>query len=425
MAGPKTLLLTIGTGTAGQLETSVFAPLRKSIELGTWSRIVLLPSQQTENAAIEFRDSHPQHPVVVRPLRRPGDEQDVDSCFEQFERQMARLLEEGIGAEEVTADFTRGTKAMSAALALAAVVHGVRTLRYITSSQRDERGMVVAGSEAPNDFRTAKVTLRRDLERALHLLRAGQFAAAEQISQIAPAGPLGADFRWAAWAARFWGAWDRFDYGAAQGLLEAPGLPRRPAWVQEFWPEKPSENLLTRLKPRFPSVPQKCVAPGRDLAADILANARRRLTERQTEEVLVRAYRVVELIGQYRLFSRGFDSGDLRLPNDIRTKLEAGGIALRPSHDGRIQIGREAVAKLLDVLGDVRAPELLDLKWMGNLSVGARNKSLLIHGFRVRTRKDNLEDVKELLLKVEDFYLAEEDKNSVRLAAARFPFFAA
>jgi hypothetical protein len=311
---------------------------------------------------------------------------------------------------------------MSAALVLAAVVHGVPSLRYITSGRRDDRGMVVPGTEVPRDFPTARITVRRDLDRAQRLLRAGQFAACERICAIRPAGPLGSDVVWAKWAARFWGAWDRFDYISAEALLHANGLPRMPAWVKEFWPEEASAKLLAKLRPSLPRKPQECVSPCRDLAADLIANAGRRLAERQTEEVLVRAYRVVELIGQYRLFSRGFDSGDLRLPPDLKIKLETDGEALRPNREGAIQISREAVAKLLRILADPLAEDLLDLKWMGCLSVKARNKSVLIHGFRAKTRRDNLADLEILLKRVEDFFHAEDEKNAARLTAARFPF---
>jgi hypothetical protein len=192
--------------------------------------------------------------------------------------------------------------------------------------------------------------------------------------------------------------------------------------MKEFWPEQASVRLLAKLKPPLPREPQKRVAPCRDLAADLLANAGRCLAEGQTEKVLVRAYRVVELIGQYRLFSRGYDSGDLCLPADLKAKLEAEGEVLRPNRDRKIQIGREAVAKLLSILSDPRAKDLLDLDWLGNLSVRARNKSVLIHGFRAKTRRDNVADVETLLRRVEDFFLEENEKNAERLADARFPF---
>lgn len=416
------LLLTVGTGTKDQLEESLLIPLRKSIENGNWARIVLLPSKETAANAEAVSKANPSWPIVVRPLRKPGDEEDVDACFGHFERELAKLLEEGFAADSVIADFTRGTKAMSAALVLAAVVHGVRTLRYIVSPQRDQRGLVIAGSETPRNFRTANVTDRRDLERAMHLLRAGQFAAAERICSFPPPGILKNDFRWAAWAAQFWGAWDRLDYATAAALVDSPGLGRRPVWMREFAPGDAGARLLGRLKPPLPREPRNCVAPCRDLAADLLANAGRRLAERQTEEVLVRVYRVVELIGQYRLFSWGLDSGDLRLSADLNENLEAQGELLRPNHDGRVQIGREAVAKLLTVLGDPLAKDLLNLDWIGLFSVKARNRSVLIHGFRAKTRRDNFGHVETLLAQVENFYLRENDKNAVRLVAARFPF---
>lgn len=422
MAASAVLLLSVGTGTTDQLEQSLLVPLRRSIENGTWAKIVLLPSKGTAANAEALRKANPTWPIAVRPLRKPGDEEDVDACFSHFERELAKLLEEGFAADAVVADFTRGTKAMSAALVLAAVVHGVRTLRYIVSSQRDERGMVIAGTETPKNFRTANVTDRRDLERALDLMRAGQFAAAEQICAFERPGPLGNDFRWCRWTAQFWGDWDRFDYSSAVQRLGLSGLGRRPAWIDEFFPTEPATKLLHRLKPKLPNKAVDCVAPCRDSAADILANARRRLAERQTEEVLVRAYRVSELIGQYRLFAKGYDSADLQLPDGWTGWWPDGGKYQGSARNGSIQIGREAVASLLQALGDPLGEQLLNLDWLGELSLTARNKSILIHGFRAKTRRDNFAQVETLLALVENFYLKENDRNAARVAAARFPF---
>lgn len=421
MPEQKVLVLTVGTGTADEIEQTLLTPLRKSIEKGQWAKVLLLPSKQTEGNAFALRDANPQYPIEVRALRRPGDEENVDACFEHFERQLAAVLEAGFAPAGITADFTRGTKAMSAALVLASIVHGIRALRYITSAQRDARGMVVPGSEAPRDFATAKITVRREFERAVHLLRAGQFAAAERICAIPPSGPLGGDVRWAKWAAQFWGRWDRFEYRAAETLSAAEGLPRRPAWITEFLPTDENLKFLRRLSPKLPEPMEQRAAVCRVLAADILGNARRRLAEGQTEEVLVRVYRTLELVGQYRLLGRGLDSGDLRPPEEFVRKLIDAGSPLRADRDGKIQIGREMVGRLLDHLGDPLAGKLLNLDWVGAISPVARNKSILIHGFSPHTggRKD---DVEILLSRVETFYSEENSGNPARLAAVRFPF---
>jgi CRISPR-associated protein (TIGR02710 family) len=421
MGGGKALLLTVGTGTADQLEQTLLTPLRKSIEKGQWAKVVLLPSKQTEANAFAMREANPSYPIEVRALRRPGDEEDVDACFEHCERQVAALVEGGFAAGEITADFTRGTKAMSAGLVLAAIVHGIPALRYITSSQRDNRGMVVPGSENPSDFATAKITVRRELERALNLIRAGQFAAAERICAIAPAGPLAGDVRWAKWCAQFWGCWDRFEYAAAQKLAAADGLPRRPGWVGEFRPSEKHLKSLGGLAAKLPASIRERVSPCRILAADILANARRRLAEGQTEEVLVRCYRVTELIGQYRLLAWGYDSGDLRPPEEWAGKLAEQGAPLRRDRDGRIQIGRELTAQLLEHLGDPVAGQLLNPDWPGGISPAARNKSILIHGFWSRTR-GRRGQVETLLGRVERFYAEEHSENAARLEGVQFPF---
>ena len=59
---------------------------------------------------------------------------------------MRGVLVNGVRSDYVVADFTRGTKAMSAALVLAAV-GAVPLLRYVHGSERDERGAVLPGDE--------------------------------------------------------------------------------------------------------------------------------------------------------------------------------------------------------------------------------------------------------------------------------------
>ena len=71
-------------------------------------------------------------------------------------------------------DFTRVTKAMSAALVLAAIRHELPQLRYLSGGRRDERGLVVPGTEIVTDIRTTVATTRRRLDEASDfLLRLG------------------------------------------------------------------------------------------------------------------------------------------------------------------------------------------------------------------------------------------------------------
>ncbi|HFB98677.1 MAG TPA: hypothetical protein ENJ62_06015, partial [Bryobacterales bacterium] len=179
----KVLLMTVGAGDAGRLEETLFEPLRKSIASGEWVHVVLLPSALTEENAREFERRIEGLQVTVSPLPAPGLEDDADACFAHYDRVLAQLIESGVKPEEIVVDFTRGTKAMSAALVLAAAGRGVPQLRYITG-KRDARGTVLPGEEQVRDFATGRMSFRRDLDLATRFLEAWQFPAAGQLAQV-------------------------------------------------------------------------------------------------------------------------------------------------------------------------------------------------------------------------------------------------
>ena len=136
----------------------------------------------------------------------------------------------------------------------------------------------------------------------------------------------------------------------------------------------------------------------RIMAVDLLANGRRRIKQQQFEDALLRAYRVLELIGQFRLFDLGYDSACIN-PQD--QKVEA--LRKELKHKKRADFGtgkngfliasRLLVARLLRKLGDSVGEKLLkfdnELPHKDNenpqknrtAKAGFRNRSILIHGF--------------------------------------------
>jgi CRISPR-associated protein (TIGR02710 family) len=428
MSAPgRVLLLTVGTGTAEELDATVMKPFAKSIRKGEWAKVVLFPSQATEENAFLLKDAHPGVAVEVRALRKVGAEEDVDACFAHFDQEIGRLKEAGYAGEEMTADFTRGTKAMSAGLALAAVAQGIGTLRYVGATKRDGRGMAVPGFEVPAETSAGSVLERQLLLRGVDYLRAGDFRAASRLfpgwPKIQYSGPRAVEIRWLCWLAEFWGAWDSFDYKRAKELSADSRRPKGGAgWVAEMLPSQDQLEFIAQLARSEPKEWAGKANGCRWLAADLLGNAGRRLKEGQTEEALVRAYRVLELIGQLRLFAHGLDSEDIDREHKVvgrwvREQAEPP----REDSRGRCAIGREKVASLLRALGDPLAPRLNNLDWLGEFQPQLRNRSILIHGFKSRTREKQAE-ITELLRRLEEFFVEEDAGNGKRLEAARFAF---
>ena len=134
----KTLVLTVGTGDPKNLEESLYAPLQKSIDTGGWTHVVFFPSQGTKRNARELCKRYAGSDIKFKtyPLPEANMEDDADACFAFFNKKLRTVLKASDGgASHVLIDFTRGTKAMSVALVLAAVAHDVPRFRYISGGR--------------------------------------------------------------------------------------------------------------------------------------------------------------------------------------------------------------------------------------------------------------------------------------------------
>lgn len=391
--GRRALLLTVGTGDISRLEESLYVPLLKSIDTEPWARIVLLPSRSTIKYAEDILRRRAELNIEICPLSTGGMENDPDACYAHFEQQIGRLSAEGLTVADMVADFTRGTKAMSAALVLAAARHDVTLLRYI-AGDRDVRGMVVAGSEEIVAISPAVATAHKRIDTALQFVDRGNFAGALALlpddEDAASAWPAG--LRVGALALKpaldFYAAWDRLDYQSAAKLAVADREP--PSGWQRVWPTAAMRAWIVALAAPLPAPGEHAARAERLrlLAADLLANGERRIRDRQFEDAVLRAYRVLELIGQLRLFVHGLDSA--RLPPDhqavqaLAEKLaKKRSASFGNNKDGTLTAGRELVARLLKVLGDPLAERLLNFdKKSGLPRISDRNISVLIHGFQ-------------------------------------------
>lgn len=433
----KALLLTVGTGTVDKLEETLIVPFRRSFEAGEWDLVVLFPSKETEKNAFLLKEKFPQYRIEVRALREPKLEDNADECFKHFDGEIRRLCERGFVPANITLDITRGTKAMSAALLMAAAAHGVGNVRYLAGGQRDERGMVVPGTEIPSDISLHWVFQRRRVTLGIDYLKQGNFAAVEALFPGAPRvaypGYLREEIQWLGFVAQFWGAWDRFDYLSANTLAKRAGMPAQPpAFIEPFLPGTDQTELLGLLASAPPPDAEDNVRYCRALAADLLANAERRLREGKNEEVLVRIYRVLELMGQLRLFAHGIDTSDLPREHPVVSRwLGAIPDPPRPDRQGRLQVGREKAAELLAEVereqgterGREIAAKLVDLSWLKYEDFGPRlrNTSILLHGFKARTR--GREDaLKRVYQQVRDLFASEHGSNPKLLQAAGFRF---
>ncbi len=432
--GKRALVLTVGTGNVDMIDQTLIKPMLKSIELGEWDRIILLPSRMTEKFAQDLQKRISNPAVASDPLPEQGQENNADACFGYFDSVLARLIADGFTPSDIVVDFTRGTKAMSAALVLAAVGRNIPVLRYVHSEQRDERGMVVPGAEKIGEIRTILATERRRLDLAAALMRRGDFVAVIELlpdldgpfAELLPE-ELRVEAAALRAAAQIYAAWDRLDYKASADAMERCGPTA--AKAGSFAPTREMGEWLHRLAQKSDQSDHAAMAAYlRALACDLLANAERRLRDRHFEDVLVRSYRVLELIGQIRLFDRGYDSAALP-PDDaevkkFRAKLEKKGehgfgVNKRGRNKGTLTAPRELAARLLKRLGDPLASGLLGFdKKREVVKVGNRNSSLLIHGFTTTAPAEE-PPLRMVLADLECLLNEDDSRTDERLKVAR------
>lgn len=434
--GRKALVLTVGTGNIDDIERTLLVPMLKSVKDGEWARIVLLPSRTTEESAQTLQERIANPVVEIDALPTQGQENDADACFGHFDEVLARLIGDGFEARDIVVDFTRGTKAMSAALVLAAIGRDIPVLRYIHSERRDgrdgrdERGMVIPGTEKISQIKTNLATERRRLDQAERLMSHGDFGA---VIELLPhldgpfAGLFSEQFCVQAnalhSAAHIYAAWDRLDYKAAVEELNQRGTTAKKAGG--FALTKEMKKWLNKLgrEPKRSDYPAMATYL-RALACDLLANAERRLRDHHFEDALIRAYRVLELIGQIRLFDRGYDSAALPPEDATIVKLckklkKKGSTDFDKDTTGKLKASRFLAARLLKELNDKLAGQLLDFdKSHSETQTRSRNQSILTHGF-TSTAPAEATPLLKVIADLERLLKEDDPKAGERLTIAR------
>jgi len=405
----EALVLTVGTGNPKDIEKTLFKPILKSIDDKSWDTVILFPSLKTAHYANEIISRRKSISIICEPLDAPELEVNADKCFGHFDSILGDLIDKGFEPANITLDFTRGTKAMSAALLMAGMSRKIPNIRYISGERNDQGGSVLPGTEKIVKINTLLVNEKQALNRVEDLMKIGNYEAVRsEIKSFLPHEPeeylgiLRAEFQEINYAARVYSAWERFNYKEAHDRIKKE---QSLFSAGHFAPTAQMCNWLESLAAGFNRQESTEAANYvRRLVCDVLVNAERRMSDGLFEDAYIRSYRVLELIGQYSLFEEGYDSGrlplDERIINFEKTKKKL----KRVRHAGveYAQADRHSSFRLLKHLGYSKWEELRDLGDENSLADN-RNNSLLIHGFFAATTeqennlKESIKDLKNFL----------------------------
>jgi len=273
------------------------------------------------------------------------------------------LGERDRAAERIVADYTGGTKTMSAALVAVALDEGIEL--QLVSGSRSNLVKVESGAEYVVPAAVAESRFRRRLAQALTPWQ--RFAYDESaliLEEIEPpTNPeLRGEYERAIGVSRALAAWDRFDHSSARTILSR----YRPKLGRSWGPLLGTLDLMdnpTRGEPLR--------------LFDLWRNAERRAAQGRYDDAVARTYRLLEWSAQWMLqTSAGIATDDV--PED---KIPPG-IELTRNRQGQYQAGLfNAWAMAANYGGEAAATfwqaeeqNMLDL-------LKSRNHSILAHGF--------------------------------------------
>lgn len=321
------------------------------------------------------------------------DPDDLQKAYDAIRLVMYPLAQEPDVVVE--ADYTGGTKTMSAALVLAALDSDVEL--HLTTGQRTNITRIERG-EATRRVASADITARRALDTVIPALQESfNYPAIDQEIRRLFHQPLSNAQRQRCDELRnlalAFEAWDRFDHAEALEML-SPYF-RLPA-IQPLgiFLKKVIFNR-NEIDPNF-NVRAGTPGTGYELAIDLLLNAERRAHQKRYDDAVARLYRAVELLAQLHL-KRGYqiDTGKL----DV-SKLPPNFPVPPADDDGTVAIGLLEAYELLKALGDPTLGKCYQ-RMAGPLknALSVRNYSLMAHGFTPISEK-NYQTFKQLIIEL-------------------------
>lgn len=342
------------------------------------------------------------------------DAQDFGACIRRLrtlESQVAGWLGRSVG-HRIVVDQTGGTKAMSSALALCAR-RWPCSFSYVAGGERTKGGVgiVVSGTEKVLHVANPWNSLGyQAIEDACVAFDTGAYALAghyiEEARRKVEDARVKRELSAVHHLVQGYSAWDRFQHQKASQPLE-DARANENNLLAALGPHR-AEKVLSAVEGHLRHLQQLVgfAGPSRALLVDLLANARRREAEGRFDDTVARLYRATEALAQLTLRERhGIENTSAvpleRVPEPLATNWR------HKANKSPRKLGLNDAYALLSALGDPvgKRFEASDLRGETSL-LGARNKSILAHGFEPVSRK-TCKDFRQELLNLSEIVEAE------------------
>jgi len=299
---------------------------------------------------------------------------DLAACYARLEEAARRISDAHPGAL-VTANYTGGTKTMSAVLVMVAVRFGwsVQLNQGVRTDLVKVRHGDVAVLQSADPLKSGvyAVLAQKALSSWDYSMAA---SVAEELLRQGPGPEIRNSWLTLRTLCLGFAAWDAFRYGEALEILQ--GLGRFiGSWLGTL------RSLADGSRHEH----------GYTVVGDLLNNAARRADQERFDDAVSRLYRATELLAQVRLKeAHGLESGaiglaelEARLSPDLMEEYRA-----RAGDDGIIKIGLHETYQLLERLSDPLGQLFMERESRILDTLRVRNLSFLAHGFRPVTTAD-------------------------------------
>jgi CRISPR-associated protein (TIGR02710 family) len=332
-------------------------------------------------------------------VQTPSHE-DLTACLQALERDLPRALANlDLRYEDLTVDYTGGTKTMSAALVLATVHKPVR-YSYVGGKVRSKEGLgvVLDGSEAvvqsPNPWDVLASELRRRIARQFNRAHFAEAAetAAEAASRVGEC--LQPFYKALGKLCQAYHQWQGLDVAKVPALF-GPGLRELDLYARGTGDphllgfvaaaRTDGDRLQAVVEAQSAAARKgKAARPEalRALVVDLVANAEvtTRLARRPDDGV-ARLYSALEKLAKAELLALGIDNGAAR-PDQVPEALRAEYVRrYQDAPDGALRFGLMASYELLAALENPVGERFAARREALRAVLNVRNQSLLVHGW--------------------------------------------
>jgi CRISPR-associated protein (TIGR02710 family) len=287
----KSLIVTTGIGST--VEDGIFFSIKKQNP----THVCFIATKESTSTIEKIKEKCRNAGMELTfEEQRVSNENDVDKIYAECIALIDRLLKSGFRKDQIAADYTGGTKAMSAGLVLAAVDREIEGISYVYGD-RNQEGRVISGSERLTTLSPQLPLEAKVIEKAVLLFNQYQYAACRSVLE---------PYRFPSQERRrrvdalitlshAFEHWDKFDLGKAKEHLSKLD--------EETAKEMNIKDKVEKLRQWLYKAHKKEKTLDTDGASqlwaiDIFCNAKRRAKEGKYDDAVARLYRVLEMMLQ-------------------------------------------------------------------------------------------------------------------------------